>query len=289
MELASRELGLDNPSRQSAGRPHTQLKPDRPAARATGSSSGITAWTYSRSTRLEGLRNPHSVTRISLTTPGPEPATALRDQTRSSRTGPGRTHIWMAGIIVRSNRRHHARAAGSTAAQDEWPQVFLWYSVLDSVHCSRASVLPRLGPSPGPGGSCPRRTNSARTTSRPVTRTNRRTGDSPPTPHHVLGRVGRSLSCPLEPHPSPDAAGPTGVSGDSDTFTKARRDKAVRAGRPGMYTPPHTPRGPAGPDPAYRPLSAPHGPATGNRESIAQCQLEPEPDLGQARGARNLS
>jgi hypothetical protein len=146
----------------------------------------------------------------------------------------------MAGIIVRSNRRHHARAAGSTAAQDEWPQVFLWYSVLDSVHCSRASVLPRLGPNPGPGGSCPRRTNSARTTSRPVTRTNRRTGDSPPTPHHVLGRVGRSLSCPLEPHPSPDAAGPTGVSGDSDTFTKARRDKAVRAGRPGMSTPAHT-------------------------------------------------
>ena len=129
-----------------------------------------------------------------------------------------------------TNDRHlQARADGLTAAQDERPQSTLWYSVPDSVHCSRTSVLPRLGLARDPGGSCPRRTNSARTTSRPVTRTNRRTGDSPPTPHHVLGRVGRS--CPLEPHPSPDAAGPTGVSGDSDTLTKARHDKDVKGPR----------------------------------------------------------
>ena len=88
---------------------------------------------------------------------------------------------------------------------------------------------PPARPRPGPGGSSPRRTNSARTTSRPVTRTSRRTGDSPPTPHHVLGRGGRS--CPLEPYPSPDAAGPTGDSGDSDTLTKARHDKDVKGPR----------------------------------------------------------
>jgi hypothetical protein len=62
-----------------------------------------------------------------------------------------------------------------------------------------------------------------------VTRTNRRSGDLPPTPHHVLGRGGRS--CPLEPYPSPDAAGPTGDSGDSDTLTKARHDKDVKGPR----------------------------------------------------------
>ena len=68
---------------------------------------------------------------------------------------------------------------------------------------------PRARPRPGPGGSRPRRTNSARTTSRPVTRISRRTGEPPPTPHRVLGRGGRS--CPLEPHPSPGAAGTPAV------------------------------------------------------------------------------
>jgi hypothetical protein len=38
-----------------------------------------------------------------------------------------------------------ARADGMTAAKDDWPQSTLWYSVTDSVHCSRASVLPRIG------------------------------------------------------------------------------------------------------------------------------------------------
>jgi hypothetical protein len=98
--------------------------------------------------------------------------------------------------------------------------VYLWYSVPNSVHCSRASDLPRLGLARDPAGVALAAPNSARTTSRPVTRTSRRTGDLPPTPHHVLGRGGRS--CPLEPHPSPDAAGPTGVSGDSDTLTKGK-------------------------------------------------------------------
>jgi hypothetical protein len=59
------------------------------------------AWTYPRSTRLEGLRNPHSVTRISLTTPGPEPAAAVRDQTRSNCAGPG-PYSYMDG-------RHHSQ------------------------------------------------------------------------------------------------------------------------------------------------------------------------------------
>ena len=167
----------------------------------------------------------------------------------------------MACIIVRSNRRHQARAAGSTAAQDEWPQVFLWYSVLDSVHCSRASVLPRLGPSPGPGGSCPRRTNSARTTSRPATRTNRRTGDTPPTPHHVLGRGGRS--CPLEPHPSPDAAGPNrllrrlGYDYQSKTQMDTRPENPMitsaltTSGSPGRV----------GPAQCHQPATVPKGPS----------------------------
>ncbi len=102
----------------------------------------------------------------------------------------------------------------------------------------RAGGPPPARPRLGPDGSCPRSTNSARTTSRPVTRTCRRAGDPPPTPHRMLGRGGRS--CPLEPHP--DAAGPTGDSGDSDTFTKARRNIDVRPGRPG-WPPRHPTQG----------------------------------------------
>ena len=147
-----------------------------------------------------------------------------------------------------TNDRHlQARADGLTAAQDERPQSTLWYSVPDSVHCSRTSVLPRLGLARDPGGSCPRRTNSARTTSRPVTRTSRRTGEPPPTPHRCLGESHAAVHS----NPTlPDAAGPTGDSGDSDTFTKARRYKDVRAGK-ARDDYPSTRRGaPAGPAPA---------------------------------------
>jgi hypothetical protein len=94
---------------------------------------------------------------------------------------------------------------------------------------------PPARPRPGPGGSRPRRTNSARTTSRPETRISRRTGGPPPTPHHVLGTRRTQLS--TRTTPAPDAAGPTGASGDSDTYTKERRNKDVRAGRPGMTIP----------------------------------------------------
>ena len=123
---------------------------------------------------------------------------------------------------------------------------------------------PPARPRPGPGRSRPRRTNPARTTSRPVTRTSRRTGDPPPTPHHVLGTRRTQLS--TRTTPSPDAAGPTGASGDSDTNTKARRNKDVWAGRPGMTTPSTCHGAPPGRSRHHRPKTAPHGPATGNWE-----------------------
>ena len=186
-----------------------------------------------------------------------------------------------------TNDRHlQARADGLTAAQDERPQSTLWYSVPDSVHCSRASVLPRPGLARDPGGSCPRRTNSARTTSRPVTRTSRRTGEPPPTPHRCLGESHAAVHS----NPTlPDAAGPTGDSGDSDTFTKARRYKDVRA-RKARNDYPSIRRGaPPGRFRHHRPITAPRGPASGNREVSHPMSTGTEPDLGQARGARNLS
>ncbi len=77
---------------------------------------------------------------------------------------------------------------------------------------------PSARPRPGPDGSRPRRTNTARTASRPVTRTSRNTGDLPPTPYHVLGTRRTQLS--TRTTPSPDTAGSTGESGDSDTTAK---------------------------------------------------------------------
>jgi hypothetical protein len=76
-------------------------KPDRPVARATGSSSGSTAWTYPRSTRREGLRNTHSVTRHQ-----PHQSRARNppwsDATKplQSRGDRDRTPIWMAVVVV---------------------------------------------------------------------------------------------------------------------------------------------------------------------------------------------
>ena len=186
-----------------------------------------------------------------------------------------------------TNDRHlQARADGLTAAQDERPQSTLWYSVPDSVHCSRASVLPRLGLARDPGGSCPRRTNSARTTSRPVTRISRRTGEPPPTPHRCLGESHATVHS----NPTlPDAAGPTGDSGDSDTFTKERRYNDVRPGQARNDYPSIRRGAPPGRFRHHRPITAPRGPATGNREVSHPMSTGTEPDLGQARGARNLS
>ena len=186
-----------------------------------------------------------------------------------------------------TNDRHlQARADGLTAAQDERPQSTLWYSVPDSVHCSRTSVLPRLGLARDPGGSCPRRTNSARTTSRPVTRISRRTGEPPPTPHRCLGEADAAV------HSNPTLPGcgrNTGGSGDSDTFTKARRYKDVRA-RKARNDYPSIRRGaPPGRFRHHRPITAPRGPASGNREVSHPMSTGTEPDLCQARGARNLS
>jgi hypothetical protein len=115
--------------------------------------------------------------------------------------------------LLRAGRR-------GTAAQDERPQ-----STPLVLGTRLSPLLEGLGPlsarpRPGPDGSRPRRTNSARTTSRPVTRISRITGDTPPTPYHVLGTRRTQLS--TRTTPSPDTAGPTGASGDSDTTAKAR-------------------------------------------------------------------
>ena len=162
--------------------------------------------------------------------------------------------------------------------------VYLWYSVPDSVHCLRASDLPRLGLARDPAGVALAAPISARTTSRPETRINRRTGDPPPTPHHVLGTRRTQLS--TRTTPSPDAAGPTGASGDSDTNTKARRNKDVWAGRPGMTTPSTCHGAPPGRFRDHRPKPRHTGRQPETGKSVTQCQLEHEPDLGQARGAR---
>ena len=151
---------------------------------------------------------------------------------------------------------------------------------------ARGSRSSPARPSPGPGRSRPRRTNSARTTSRPVTRTSRRTGEPPPTPHRCLGESHAAVHS----NPTlPDAAGPTGDSGDSDTFTKARRYKDVRA-RKARNDYPSIRRGaPPGRFRHHRSITAPRGPASGNREVSHPMSTGTEPDLGQARGARNLS
>ncbi len=90
--------------------------------------------------------------------------------------------------------------------------------------------------------------------------------------------------------PSPDAAGPSGASRDSDTYTKERRNKDVRAGRPGMTTPWHGPRragsGTTGQPWQPWPRRSPTDRQKEIGKSVTQYQLEHEPDLGQARGAR---
>ena len=81
----------------------------------------------------------------------------------------------------------------------------------------------------------------------------------------------------------------TGGSGDSDTSTKARRYKDVRAGK-ARDDYPSTRRGaPPGRFRHHRATTAPHGPASGNWEVSHQMSTGTEPDLGQARGARHLS
>jgi hypothetical protein len=138
-------------------------RPRGPQAQAPGVRSNTHPW----SIRRRGLRNPHSVTRhqphqIS----GPLPATVRRDQTAPVARGPG--------LYSHMDGRHHSR--GGTPRPEphklgvpptiditmRGPTVYPprtmnghslpWYSVPDSIHCSRASVLPRLGLARDPAG-----------------------------------------------------------------------------------------------------------------------------------------
>jgi hypothetical protein len=60
---------------------------------------------------------------------------------------------------TRHQERHLHCAGRREDHRAEWMGiVYLWFSVPESVHCSRASDLHRPGPKPGPGGSSPRRT-----------------------------------------------------------------------------------------------------------------------------------
>jgi hypothetical protein len=156
--------------------------------------------------QTEGLGNPHSVRRQQPNQP-PARNPPLSDANKSLQLRGDRdsTPTHMAVITVEgrhskrspdhpkpdNNRHHHARADGVTAAQDERPSVSTLVLGTQLSPLLEGLGPPPARPSPRPGGSCPRSTNSARTTSRPVTRTSRRTGDSPPisppTPHHVLG------------------------------------------------------------------------------------------------------
>jgi hypothetical protein len=261
--LAQRKL----PASQRKPRPRepatARRNQDRPAARAPESCSGITARAYPESIRRRD--------RVTHTAHSDKQPTNHRAGIRHRSTRPDRpSNIRHKCTGRRYNRRARRTATGYTL-----------------VFGTRFSPLleglgpPPARPRPGPGRSRPRRTNPARTTSRPVTRTSRRTGDPPPTPHHVLGT--RRTQPSTRTIPSPDAAGPTGASGDSDTNTKERCNKDVQAGMPGKTT--DTRHGaPPGRFRDHRPKPAPNGPGPETRKGVTQCQLEQEPDPRKPEG-----
>jgi hypothetical protein len=185
-----------------------------------------------------GLRNPPCVTRTSAppnlaparkTTPArggqncfgrTETGTPLPHSRPSSTSGGGSRQAPNDVGQHAINQQQLRAGRWGTAAQYERPQ-----STPLALGTRLSPLLEGLGPPsarprPGPDGSRPRRTNTARTTSRPVTRISRNTGDLPPTPYHVLGTRRTQLS--TRTTPSPDTAGSTGESGDSDTTAKAR-------------------------------------------------------------------
>ena len=145
---------------------------------------------------------------------------------------------------------------------------------------------PRARPRPGPGGSCPRRTNSARTTSRPVTRISRGTGEPPPTPHRCLGEADAAV------HSNPTLPGcgrNIGGSGDSDTFAKARYYNDVRPGQTREGTSrTHSAAPPGRPRHHWAP-TAPHWRAPGNRQVTHQIPAGTKQTTSRPAGRKYLS
>jgi hypothetical protein len=227
-------------------RPGTRDFPTRPRSPSRAAPRDQDSRARCRHTHVhhtkEGLRNPHSVTRNSAL---PSPP-AIFSVWAGSQPTPEETKI-LGHTGVRAHASTRPAAINFDGALD-WAQttmttspksattasgpkggrrtIIVGHSLHHLVLGTRLSPLlaglgpPSARPRPGPDGSCPRRTNSARTTSRPVTRISRGTGDSPPSLYHVLGTRRTQLS--TRTIPSPDTAGPTGKSGDSDTTTKPR-------------------------------------------------------------------
>ena len=174
-----------------------------------------------------------------------------------------------------TNDRHlQARADGLTAAQDERPQSSLGtrYPTQSTARGPRSSPGPA---SPGtPAGVALAAPNSARTTSRPVTRISRGTGEPPPTPHRCLGEADAAV------HSNPTLPGcgrNIGGSGDSDTFAKARYYNDVRPGQAREGTSRTHFAATTGPAPA--PLGTDHTPLAGTRKPASH---SPNPSWNKA-------
>ncbi len=159
------------PAPQWKPRPGTRDCPTRPrAAQARG--PGIKLREHGlnvpkcrpdRGAAEPARRNPTTAPPKSPARNPPMPDATNSRQLRGNRD---RTPTWIAVITVGekhpdqrpynsgSPQQQTSSCAGrrSTAAQDERPQSTLWYSVPDSVHCSRASILPRPGLARDPVG-----------------------------------------------------------------------------------------------------------------------------------------
>ena len=186
-----------------------------------------------------------------------------------------------------TNDRHlQARADGLTAAQDERPQ-----SSLGTRYPTQSTAR---GPRSSPGPASPG-TPAGVALAAPIPH-GPRAGQSLGLADELGNRRRRRIACLGEADAASTRTPPftgcgrnTGGSGDSDTFTKARRYKDVRAGK-ARDDYPSTRRGaPPGRFRHHRATTAPHGPASGNWEVSHQMSTGTEPDLGQARGARHLS
>jgi hypothetical protein len=186
LELASRKHGLDaltSSQTEGLGNPHSvsHLQPNKPPARnpplttrpnrsrraGPGTKIREHGLNVPKVNQTEGLGNPHSVSYLQPNKP-PARNPPLSDATKSLQARGDRDQAPTQMVIhiiwenIPSGVNHTgpttsrdirtARADSKTAAQDEWPWSTLWYSVPDSVHCSRASVLPRLGLARDPAG-----------------------------------------------------------------------------------------------------------------------------------------
>ncbi len=167
MELASRELGRVKPPRPPGGRRDTQPKagPPRrhgPRAQAPGARPGRTLGRTDGGAAKPARRNPTSAPPTSGFGARHGPARpnrpqSCRDQNRTpqrmavikvemhTRQEPHELGVSQTSDITMRGQRFDRRARRTATALPR-------YSVPDSVHCSRASVLPRLGPDRDPAG-----------------------------------------------------------------------------------------------------------------------------------------